>query len=100
MTKPLPTGCIKKSKKIPSMREFQLILEDISHENRIGYLFVVDLMFDFERCIARELLFNEIYSPVFEKKKVLPPSERFVFQLLDAMHLNGRGLLNAYKATT
>ena len=88
MTKPLPTGCIKKSKKIPSMRELQLIIEGTSHEDKIGHLFVVDLMFDFERCTAKELLFNEIYTPVFEKKKVLPPSERTVLQLLDATRIN------------
>ena len=46
--------------------------------------------------------------PLFEKKKVLiplsPPSipfitERYIFQLLDAMRLNDQGLLNSYKAT-
>ena len=99
MTKPLPTGCIKKSKKNPSMCELQLITEGISHEVKIGHLFVVDLMFDFERYTARELLFNEIYTPVFEKKKILLPSKRSVFQLLDAMHVNDIGFLNAYKAT-
>ena len=56
-------------------------------------------MFDFERFTAKELLFNEIYTPVFEKKKVLPPSERFVLHLLDAMRVNDMGVLDAYKAT-
>ena len=65
--KPLPTGCIKK--KNPTMRELQLIIESISHEDKIGNLFFVDIMFDFERCTAKELLFNEIYTPVFEKKQ-------------------------------
>ena len=99
MTKPHLTGCIKKSKKIPTMRELQLIIEGISHKDKIGHLFVVDIMFDFERCSAEELLFNEIYTPVFEKQKVLPPSKRSVFQLLDAMGVNDFAVLNAYKAT-
>ena len=59
MMKPLPTGCIKKLKKIPTMRELQLIIEGISHEDKIGNLFFVDIMFDFERCTAKELIFNE-----------------------------------------
>ena len=48
----------------------------------------------------KHLLFNETYTPIFEKKKVLPPTERSVFQLLDAMKLNDKGLLNSYKATS
>ena len=81
------------------MRELKLIIEGMSHKDKIGHLFVVDLMFDFERSTARELLFTEIYTPVFEKKNILPPSKRSVFQLLDAMHINDMGVLNAYKAT-
>ena len=34
MTKPLPTGSIKKIKKIPSMREFDLIVQGISGEDK------------------------------------------------------------------
>ena len=68
MTKPLPAGCIKISKKIPSVREFQLILKGISHEDKTEHLFIVDIEFDFDRAGAKELLFNEVYLPIFEKK--------------------------------
>ena len=68
MTKPLPTGCIKRSKKVPSLREFQLILEGISQEDKIGHLFIVDIEFDFKRAGEKELLFSEVYTPLFEKK--------------------------------
>ena len=77
----------------------QLIIEGISNKDKTGHLFVVDLMFDFKRSTARQLLFNEIYTPVFEKKKILPPSKRSAFQLLDAMRVNDMGVLNAFKAT-
>ena len=70
MTKPLPTDCIKKSKKIQSLREFQLILEGFSHVDKIGHLFIVDSEFDFDRARPKQLLFNEIYTPIFENKKV------------------------------
>ena len=68
MTKPLPAGCIKKSEKVPGVREFQLILKGISHENKTEYLFIVDIEFDFHRAGAKELLFNEVYLPIFGKK--------------------------------
>ena len=36
---------------------------------------------------------------MFEKKKVLSANERSVFQLLDAMRLNKKDLINSYKTT-
>ena len=99
MTKPLPTGCIKKENYVPNYRQLQLLLQGISHTDKIGHLFIVDIEFDYERATAKEIFFNEIYTPVFEKKKVLPASERSVFQLLDAMRLNKKDLLNNYKCT-
>ena len=87
MTKPLLKGSIKNSKNI-------LIIED-----KIGHLFVVDIKFDEKRATEKHLLFNEIHTPIFEKKKLLPPIERSVIQLLDAMRLNDKGLLNSYKTT-
>ena len=99
MTKPLPTGCIKNSKKIPSLREFNLIIEGISHEDKIGHLFIVDIDFNTEKATRKRIYFNEFYTPIFEKKKVLLLSKRSVFQLLDAMRVNDQGLLNSYKVT-
>ena len=43
MTKPLPYGCIKKQKEISDIKEFNLILENLSHEDNIGHLFNVDI---------------------------------------------------------
>ena len=45
VTKLLPTRSIKR-KKIPTMREFDLIIQGISDEDNIGHLFVVDIPFD------------------------------------------------------
>ena len=45
MTKDLPYGCIKKMKKIPSLREFNMVLSNISHTDQIGHLFIVDIKF-------------------------------------------------------
>ena len=43
MTKLLPTGTIQK--KVPSLREFNLLRETVNLDNSIGYLFVVEYFF-------------------------------------------------------
>ena len=43
MTKSMPTGSIKK--KVPSWREFNLLLETVDLDDSIGHLFVVDIFF-------------------------------------------------------
>ena len=70
----------------------------LSAEDHIGHLFVVDIKFNEEKANEKNLLFNKIYTPTFEKK-VLPASQRSTFHLLDAMRLNDKGLLNSFKTT-
>ena len=98
MTKPLPIDCIKKKSHVPSYREVQILL-GLSHTDKLGHLFIIDIEFNFECATAKELLFNEVYTLIFEKKKDLLASERSVFQLLHTMGLNKEGLLNNYKCT-
>ena len=43
---------------------------------------------------------NEIYSPIFEKKKVFSANERLVFQLVDGIRLNDKGTINYFKTST
>ena len=47
MKKPLPTGCIKKHPAL-SRRKFNFLLENVDLEDKIGYLFIVDIEFDVE----------------------------------------------------
>lgn len=62
MTKPLPTGCIKRCKNILSQREFDLIVQSIPDEDKIGHLLIVDIEFDHENarknifCLTRSTL--------------------------------------------
>ena len=67
MTKRLPYGCIKKMKKIPTFYEFNKILSNLFDEDNIGHLFIVDIKFHDKN--PKTILLNEIYTPVFEKKK-------------------------------
>ena len=82
ITKPLPTGCIKNDSDI-SWKTFNLLLEKVNFEDKIGHLFVVDFVFDSENATEKELAYNEIYQPIIEKPKIIDPCERSVYQLLE-----------------
>ena len=94
MTKPLPTSSIKR-KKNPIMREFDLIMQGVSDEDKIGHLSVIDIHFDHKNASEKQLFLNEIFLPIFNKKKVLLTYERSVFQLLVAMRLNNNAKTHA-----
>ena len=66
MTKPLPYGCKKKVSKVPFLLEFNMILDNISDRDKVGHLFIVDIKFHNKN--EKTMLFNEIYTPIFEKK--------------------------------
>ena len=72
-------------KRTPTLREFELILQSILDTDQIGHLFAVGIEFDKKNAPEKQLFFNEIYTTIFEKKKILSGNERLVFQLLDAM---------------
>ena len=97
MTKSLPYGWIKKSKKVPSLCEFNLILSSICHEDKVGDLFIVDIKFH-KKKNEKALLFKEIHAPTFEKNKVIKPYERSVLQLLSALNWNEqKDIINSFK---
>ena len=57
------------------MREFDLIIQEISDKDQTGHLFVVDFEFDNENADEKQLFFNEIYTPIFEEKKFYLPNK-------------------------
>ena len=67
MTKPLPYGCIKKRDQSPTLAEFNKIINEVSHADSVGHLFIVDIKFN--DINPKTLLFNELYPPIFEKIK-------------------------------
>ena len=71
MTKPLPYGCIKKRDRPPTLAEFNKILDEISHKDSTGHLFIVDIKFN--NVNPKTLLFNELYTSIFEKNKIMEP---------------------------
>ena len=80
MTKPLPTVSIKREK-IPTTREFDLTIQSISDEDKIG-LFVVDVHFDQKNVSEKQLFFNETYSPIFKRKKFCQQMKDLLFNYL------------------
>ena len=87
MTQPLPYGCIKnKWKKITSLRESNMIHNKVSHTVKMSHLFIVDIKFHVKN--EKTLSFNEMYSPIFEKSKLIKPYERSVLQLLSVLLRN------------
>ena len=48
-------------KKTPTLLEFNRILAKISHDDKTGHLFVVDVKFYHKN--NKKLFFNEIYPP-------------------------------------
>ena len=70
MTKPLPTGCIKNDPDL-SWRTFNLLLESVSLEDKIGHLYIVDIKIYYENATEKQIVYNEIYPPIVEKKKQL-----------------------------
>ena len=95
MTKPMPIGSIKD--KEPSWKEFNLLIEKVSLDDPIGHLFVVDIEFDHENATPRQIMYNEIFPRIVDKKKVLEPNERSIFQLLELYSEDNKGKAKSYK---
>ena len=94
-TKPLPCGCIKKRDRPPILAEFNKILDEISHKDSAGHLFIVDIKFN--NVNPKTLLFNELYPPIFEKNKKMEPYGRSTLQLLSIMVRNkGEDKINSF----
>ena len=75
----------------PTLWEFELIFQSICDTDKINYSFVVDVKSDIKM---------QLKNNIFQwNLKVLSENERSVFQLLDTMRLNDKGLINSYKTT-
>ena len=88
-------GCIKKRDRPPTLAEFNKILDEISHKDSTGHLFIVDIKFN--NVNPKALLFNELHPSVFEKNKKLEPYERSTPQPLSIMLRNeGKDKINSF----
>ena len=95
MTKPMPVGGIKD--KEPNWKEFNLLMETVTLDDPRGHMVVVDIEFDHLNATPRQIMYNEIFPPVVEKRKILEPNERSVFQLLELYSETEKGNPKSYK---
>ena len=98
MTKPMPTGCIKENNS-PSWLTFNLLLETVTLEDKIGHLFIVDIKFDSENADERKYLYNEIFPRIIEKKTKIDVNDRSLFQLLELFTQTEKGKPKSYRVT-
>ena len=80
MTKPLATDYFKQEK--PTLKDFNMSLETLSLEDKNGHLIVVGIRLD-----ARKLIYDELYTPIFKKQKILDSFEKSVFQLSENIRM-------------
>ena len=80
MTRPLLYGCIKRQFTAPSFEELEQLLKSVTLEDKIGHIFTVDI--EFSDINPKTLLFNEIFPPVFEKHKKIPPHLQSCSQII------------------
>ena len=97
MTKQLPYDCIKKASKVPSLLEFNIILDRISDTEEFGHLFILNIKFHDKNETA--MLFDKISTPIFEKNKVIQTQQRSVLQLMSVINRDEKkDLVRAFKA--
>ena len=97
MTKSLLTGCINKEK-TPSWRKFNLLLKTVDLDNRVSHVLVDDIHFDHKRSSAKHVLYNEVFPPIIEKHKIIDPSKRSVYHLLEQYSETDKGIPRSYRA--
>ena len=76
----------QKTKKKPTLLEFNKILDKISHDDKVGHLFVVDIKFYNKN--SKTLLFNEIYPPILAKKQKDGAFSKINIQLMTVLNRN------------
>ena len=97
ITKPSATGCIKLEKSVPTWKKFNIMFKTVDLDDKIVHSFITDTNFDAARADAKTLMHSKLYTPIFEKDKVLDSSERSVLQLSETMRTGRNDEVLSYK---
>ena len=62
-------------------------------------MYVAGIEFDHEKATDRQIMYNEIFPPIVEKKAILEANERSLFQLLELYSEDIKGTSKNYKVT-
>ena len=98
MTKSLPYGVIKKKRILPTLEELESLLSNVTLEDKLGHLLVVDIVFD--KINEKTLLFNELYPPIFEKNKKIESHERSCTQIMCVLNMTSKGKMSTLQQTS
>ena len=62
--------------------------------------FCRDIEFDKKEGNSKNLMYNEVYYPLFEKRKILDPAEKYLFRLSErTMRRNNKNNILSFEAT-
>ena len=79
------------------MRIVFVILNGLSYTDKIGHLFIVDIKFHDKN--EKTVLFNETYTSIFEKNKVIQVDRRSLVQLMTVLNKSEeKDLVNNFKS--
>lgn len=70
-----------------------MLAEKVDLDDLTGHLFVFDIDFNFEKAAAKTLMYNEIYTLLFKKQKMIDPTEKSVFQLSETLQMADKNIL-------
>ena len=93
MTKPLPIGSIKKLKKIPSMREFYLIIHRILDEDKLVTFLWSTLNLTLKMPVKNNYFSKKLIHQFLRKKKFCRQTKDQFFNFLTPWDQMVRGLL-------
>ena len=74
-----------------------MLLSNVTLEDKLGHLFVVDIVFD--KINEKTLLFNELYPPIFEKNKKIEAHQRSCAQIMCVLNMTSRGTMATLQQT-
>lgn len=71
MTKPLLIDCIKNQKKGPDLRQFNLLIENLSPDDKSGHWFIVDIYFNLKKCKRKNFTYQQnLHTYIWKKTNV------------------------------
>ena len=77
----------------PNPEKFNMLAEKVDLDALIGHLFVFDIDFNFEKAAAKTLMYNEIYTLISKKQKMIDPTEKSIFQLSETLQMADENIL-------
>ena len=82
---------------MPTLEELESLLSNVTLQDKLGRLFVVDIVFD--KINKKTLLFNELYPPIFEKNKKIESHERSCTQIMCVLNMTSKGKMSTLQQT-